>query len=125
MNKYYLILIIFLTTLSQGQVYCYQPLPMTEREATMFYRELQSQLVEDENQIIEHLRKPRIFEQSKLQVRTDVLKTKQILYKNFYNTESVQSPLVRRKLVEIFKKEIIEAHDLTELQALVDKVKKS
>lgn len=49
-----------------------------------------------------------------------MLGVKKTLYANFYNTPSVNSPLVRQKLLSIFKKELITTGDLAELQAIVD-----
>lgn len=48
-----------------------------------------------------------------------MLNVKQTLYANFAGTPSIQSPLVREKLLQIFKKDIITPGDLSELEALV------
>jgi hypothetical protein len=50
----------------------------------------------------------------------EMLTVKKTLYANFVNTPSIQSPLVRQKLLSIFQKELITAGDLAELQALVN-----
>lgn len=49
-----------------------------------------------------------------------MLNVKKTLYANFYNTPSINSPLVRQKLVQLFKQEMITAADLSQLQAIVD-----
>lgn len=49
-----------------------------------------------------------------------MLGVKKTLYANFYNTPSVQSPLVRQALLAMFKKEMITASDLAQLQAIVE-----
>lgn len=49
-----------------------------------------------------------------------MLGVKKTLYANFYNTPSVNSPLVRQKLLQLFQKELITTGDLAELQAIVD-----
>lgn len=88
-----------------------------------FYKELEELIAKDEQYIMDHLRTPQFFEQTRLQIRMDVAKTKHILYDNFYGTPSVQHPLVRKKLIEIFSKEIIAERDLLELETLVHKIK--
>lgn len=49
-------------------------------------------------------------------IQLDVKKT---LVDNFRGTESLQSPLVRRKLIEVLNKSIIMPSDLADLQGLV------
>lgn len=49
-------------------------------------------------------------------IQMDVKKT---LVSNFKGTESLQSPLVRRKLIEVLNKSIIMPSDLADLQTLV------
>lgn len=48
-----------------------------------------------------------------------MLNVKKTLYANFVNTPSLQSPLVRAKLLQLFQKDLITAGDLAELEALV------
>lgn len=96
---------------------------MSESEASVFYKRLQSEMIKDENRLVELVKKPNLFVQTKIQIQMDTLKTKQILYKNFYDTPSVHNPDVRRKLEQIFKKEVIAERDLAELQSIVQKIK--
>lgn len=48
-----------------------------------------------------------------------MLNVKKTLYANFVGTASIQSPIVRAKLLQIFQKDIVSPGDLSELQALV------
>ena len=48
-----------------------------------------------------------------------MLNVKRTLYANFVGTPSIKSPLVQKKLLQIFQKDIITQADLSELEALV------
>lgn len=48
-----------------------------------------------------------------------MLNVKKTLYANFIGTPSLESPLVRAKLLQIFQKDLITPNDLSELQTLV------
>lgn len=101
--------------------------PANQADLDSFYQTLQSE-IQKQAQFVQSLAKG---VESNKQVSTDasvirfenanaMLNVKKTLYANFYNTPSVNSPLVRQKLVQLFQQEMITPADLSELQAIVN-----
>ncbi len=55
--------------------------------------------------------------------KVNTLGAKQVLYKNFENTPSITSAVVRASLLKTFQKEVINDKDLEELQQVVNEEK--
>lgn len=105
----------------------FQPVQANQSDLDSFYSELQVE-IQKQNDLVQRLaasieRKDVVSTDANI-IRFEnanaMLGVKKTLYANFYNTPSVNSPLVRQKLLSIFKKELITTGDLAELQALVD-----
>lgn len=105
-----------------------QPTQQTNQaDLDSFYSELQSE-IQKQNDLVQKLaasveRKDVVSTDAnviRFENANAMLGVKKTLYANFYNTPSVNSPLVRQKLLSIFKKELITAGDLAELQGIVD-----
>lgn len=101
--------------------------PASQADLDSFYQTLQSE-IQKQAQFVNSLANGI---KSTSQVSTDasvvrfenanaMLNVKKTLYSNFFNSPSVNSPLVRQKLVQLFKQEMITPADLSLLQAIVD-----
>jgi len=105
----------------------YQPTQTNQSDLDAFYGQLQVE-IQKQNDLVQKLaasveRKDVVSTDAnviRFENANAMLGVKKTLYANFYNTPSVNSPLVRQKLLSIFKKELITTGDLAELQAIVD-----
>lgn len=108
----------------------YQPAAPTQAnqgELESFYNQLQTEL-QRQNDLVQKLaasvaRRDVVSTDANViqfENANAMLAVKKTLYANFYNTPSVNSPIVRQKLLALFKKDLITTGDLSELQAIVD-----
>lgn len=101
--------------------------PPTEKELANFYREMQVEIDYAEKKVEMLLEKVKqqdtIFSKiARMELETAIvmLDVKKTLVANFAGKPSLESPLVRNKLISILRKDIIDQIDLLELQNLVD-----
>lgn len=118
-------------------VCCWMPLvadvsypKMTEDQKGQFYDELRQGIeksLKQFNQVKEKITKGNLNlnKQMELTNAATAVEVKYTLYKNFYNTSSIQSPKIRIMLKRLFNKDFITMEDLKELKQLVaeEKVK--
>jgi len=102
------------------------PPPFTEEAEIDFYEQLQDELAASENQVhalvMEKANNRTIFthqRQIMLESAKSAMQTKYTLYSNFYQTPSIQSPQVRRILLNIFQSDEVTTDDLQNLQSAV------
>lgn len=100
--------------------------PLSHEESKSFQNQIDQALKKAEQQVesakYSATRKdiaPTTFSKIELQNALVQLDVKKTLVNNFKGTESLGSPLVRRKLIEILNKTLITPADLADLQGLV------
>lgn len=97
---------------------------MSENEESAFYDDLQTGIKKSQDQYTKlkgaiNPEKATDEEKKALMNAATALEVKYTLYKNFYNTPSVQSPVVRKQLEDLFQKNFITLEDLTKLKKTV------
>lgn len=104
---------------------------LTTQEEEKFYKELRTEIeksVKEFNRQKEQIASGRYKATEKdkesLANIATASEVKLTLFKNFYNTPSIQSQKVRSLLLKLFKKNFITMDDLTELKKLVASEKK-
>lgn len=100
--------------------------PLSQQESNAFQNQVDQALKNAEKQVeaakYSATRRdvaPTTVSKIELQNALIQLDVKKTLINNFKGTESLQSPLVRRKLLEVLNKSIIMPSDLADLQGLV------
>lgn len=104
--------------------------PLSAEELNSYYQALQNEIDLAEKRVQDLLERIKRKEEiltgvlrSELETAITMLKTKKILVSNFIDTPSLNSPLIRKLLLEILQKELIVETDLIELQRLVEQEK--
>jgi|GEM_PF-3416425 len=102
----------------------------TEQDEQAFYEKLQDQLTLAEARVHEFLKRKGqnqtvLTHQNQIAIEhaRQALTVKHMLYSNFFNTPSIESPEVRKNLLEIFQSDEITIDDLQNLQNAVFKWK--
>ena len=103
---------------------------LTDGQKKQFYERLESEIAKTNAEFIkltEQISKVDPIEYPSLRIKLEKvsaqLMTKQTLFENFYETPSIQSPLIRDELIGIFSKNEITPFDLSRLQNLVAREK--
>lgn len=100
---------------------------LSSQEMANYYQQLQAEIQKADDYTTKvmkdsnapgHIISP--VDRMKLETAATMMEVKKTLVGNFAGTPSLQSPLVREKLLNILKKDIITTADLLELQHLVD-----
>src|SRR5262245_56610826 len=124
--------LFFLLVLAASQTLCaagaadevYPPLGDTEKK--QFYEKLEAEIAKSRQEFT-RLTKPmkgvsspdlKAF-RARSEFVSAQLMTKEILFKNFYETPSIQSPLVRNELLHLFSNGEITQAELSQLKTLV------
>lgn len=112
-------LLLFLITALSGSTF-------TDQDELAFYEQLQVQLKASETKLHKLVAQKAsnnttIAHHQRLLVDAArcAFETKHMLYSNFYDTPSIQSPEVRKKLLNIFKANEVTTDDLQDLQTAV------
>ena len=102
------------------------PLPFTEEDEQDFYEQLQDELQDSQKRlhdmVMEKAKNRSVFthgRQVMLDSARNAMETKHTLYSNFYGTPSIQSPEVRKRLLDIFQSDEVTTDDLQDLQTVV------
>jgi len=100
------------------------------QEADNYYHQLENQISKEEKHVQElqvkatsRTQMPMWIDKLELEQAIIMLDVKKILYGNFRDTPSMQSPLVREKLLSLLSQDNITQGDLAELQSLANSEK--
>lgn len=101
--------------------------PLTTQQMANYHQQLQAEIQRAEDRITQVMRESdapghiiTTADRIRLETSATMMEVKKTLVGNFAGTPSLQSPLVREKLLSILKKDTITSADLLELQNLVD-----
>ncbi|MBS4168275.1 hypothetical protein PARA125_000909 [Parachlamydia sp. AcF125] len=101
-----------------------------QAEEQIFYKQIEDLIAKDQKRLQElqeraYSRKkvPMWSHKVELEQAIITLDVKKVLYANFKNTLSIESSLVREKLLSLMRKDNITMSDLAELQALTEREK--